>query len=253
MTTKSEQARLFFEAPERYLDKREFDIRIRAETVQEFTNGKAFDRILDIGCGNGSISLPLLTPQRRLTLLDISSNMLTTARGKIPPDLMNNVELVNEGFLTAPLEPGTYDLVLCIGVLAHVDSPADVIARIAQVLKPGGCAILEFTDSYHFMGRAVVLYHRLLNLFRPATYSLNHICQREIVQTCCNYELKASAFYRYCLPPPGSHRLFDQETLYRVTRTVFGPLNHNRSKWLGNEFIYRLERQAYPPAGTATP
>lgn len=243
MTTKTEQARLFFEAPERYLDKREFDIRLRAETVQEFTRGRAFDRILDIGCGNGSISLPLLTPQRRLTLLDISSNMLATARGKIPPDLMNNVELVNESFMTVRLEPSTYDLVLCIGVLAHVDSPADVIQRVAGVLKPGGFAILEFTDSYHFMGRAVVLYHRLLNGFRPSTYSLNHIRERDIVQTCCKYELKASAFYRYCLPPPGSHRLFGQETLYRVTRMVFGPLNRNRSKWLGNQFIYRLERQ----------
>ena len=220
--TKTEQARLFFEAPERYLDRREFDIRIRAETVQEFTQGRIFDCILDIGCGNGSISLPLLTPQRRLTLLDISSNMLATARGKIPPDLMNNVELVNEGFMTAPLEPGAYDLVLCIGVLAHVDSPADVIEKVARILKPGGCAILEFTDSYHFMGRAVVLYHRLLNRFRPTTYSLNHIHEREIVQTCRKCELKASAFYRYCLPPPGSHRLFDQETLYRMTRMMFG-------------------------------
>lgn len=242
MTTKTEQARLFFEAPERYLDKREFDIRIRAETVQEFTRGRSFESILDIGCGNGSISLPLLTPQRRLTLLDISSNMLATARGKIPPELIDNVELVNEGFMTAPLALGSYDLVLCIGVLAHVDRPADVIARITQMLKPEGCAILEFTDSYHFMGRAVVLYHRLLNHFRPATYSLNHIHAREIVETCRACDLQASAFYRYCLPPPGSHRLFDQETLFRLTRMVFGTPDRNRSKWLGNEFIYLLER-----------
>ena len=114
------------------------DIRIRTETVQEFTRGRTFQSILDIGCGNGSISLPLLTPERRLTLLDISSNMLATAREKIPTNLINHVELVNEGFMKASFEPGTYDLVLCLGVLAHVDSPADVIAKVARILKPAG-------------------------------------------------------------------------------------------------------------------
>lgn len=241
MTTKTEQARLFFDIPDKYLNRREFDIRIRTETVQEFTRGRIFQSILDIGCGNGSISLPLLTPQRRLTLLDISSNMLATARGRIPTDLMNHVELVNESFMTASFEPGAYDLILCLGVLAHVDSPADVIAKVARILKPGGCVILEFTDSYHFMGRSIVLYHRFLNRFRPSTYPLNHIREREVVRTCRENELRTSAFYRYSLPPPGSHRILGQETLYQMTRMVFGPSNSNRCKWLGNEFIYRLE------------
>jgi 2-polyprenyl-3-methyl-5-hydroxy-6-metoxy-1,4-benzoquinol methylase len=242
VTTKTEHAKLFFDAPERYLDRREFDIRIRTETVQQFTEGRALERILDIGCGNAAISLPLLTPQRRLTLLDISSNMLATARRKIPPHLGDNVEIINEGFMTARLESGAYDLVLCIGVLAHVDSPADVIGKVAQLLKPGGCAIVEFTDSYHFMGRAVVTYHHLLNCIRPATYSLNQIHERDVLEACLKCGLKPSAFYRYCLPPPGSHRLFGQETLYRLTRMAFGPVHRNRSKWLGNEFIYRLEQ-----------
>jgi 2-polyprenyl-3-methyl-5-hydroxy-6-metoxy-1,4-benzoquinol methylase len=242
MTTKTEHARIFFDDPEKYLDRREFDIRLRAETVQTLTQGRPLDRILDIGCGNGAISLPLLTTERRLTLLDISQNMLAAARRRIPQNLMNNVEFVNQGFMAASLDPGAYDLVLCIGVLAHVDSPNDVVARVASLLKPGGCAILEFTDSYHFMGRAVVLYHRLLNRFRPATYSLNCIREREVMQSCDEHQLRPSAFYRYCLPPPGSHRLFDQETLYRLTRTVFGPSDRNRIKWLGNQLIYRLEK-----------
>jgi len=211
--------------------------------VQEFTRGRTFQSILDIGCGNGSISLPLLTPERRLTLLDISSNMLATAREKIPTNLINHVELVNEGFMKASFEPGTYDLVLCLGVLAHVDSPADVIAKVARILKPGGCVILEFTDSYHFMGRSVVLYHRILNRFRRSPYPLNHIREREVVRTCCENKLRTSAFYRYSLPPPGSHRMFGQKTLYQMTRMLFGPSNRNRCKWLGNEFIYRLENQ----------
>jgi len=35
MATKTEQVRLFFESPDRYLCRREFDIRVRMETVEE--------------------------------------------------------------------------------------------------------------------------------------------------------------------------------------------------------------------------
>jgi len=241
MATKTERVRLFFESPDRYLCRREFDIRIRMETVEELTRGRAFEHALDIGCGNGAISLPLLTPRRRLVLLDMSSSMLARARAKVPRDLLNNVDLVNEGFMTAPLEPQSYDLVVCIGVLAHVESPADVIAKIARVLKPGGSVILEFTDSYHFAGRAIVFYHRLLNCLRPAPYTLNRLRMRDIVQSCLRHGLRPSTFYRYSLPPPGAHRFFEQETLYKMTRLLFGRVNHNRNRWLGNEFIYEFE------------
>ena len=62
----------------------------------------------------------------------------------------------------ANLEPESFDLVLCIGVLAHVDSPATVIAEIERIAKPGASVILEFTDSFHSWSVPVVVYQRLL-------------------------------------------------------------------------------------------
>jgi len=168
MTSKTAQAKLAFEKPQRYLSRREYDIRVRRETVQELVEGRNFDRILDIGCGDGSISLPLLTASRRLTLVDVSGNMLTLAQGKVPAALMNNIELINDDFLSARVDSGTYDLILCIGVLAHVDSPDQIIAKIASALKPGGAVILEFTDSYHLWGRVDVVFQNLWQHVRPA-------------------------------------------------------------------------------------
>ena len=60
VASKSPQVKSWFENPNQYLQRRNFDIRIRLETVQGFTKGATFGRVLDIPCGDGSISLPLL-------------------------------------------------------------------------------------------------------------------------------------------------------------------------------------------------
>jgi SAM-dependent methyltransferase len=50
------------------------------ETVQELVRLSGDARVLDIGCGDGSISLPLLTGKTSLTLLDLSAKMLSIAK-----------------------------------------------------------------------------------------------------------------------------------------------------------------------------
>src|ERR1039458_4372141 len=53
MTSKADHVKALFDVPGKYLGPRRFDIEIRVETVQEFTKNLTFDRVLDIGCGNG--------------------------------------------------------------------------------------------------------------------------------------------------------------------------------------------------------
>ena len=42
--------------------------------------------------------------------------------------------------LPAAVTSGSYDLVLCHGLLEVVDSPAETLAAVAGALRPGGCA-----------------------------------------------------------------------------------------------------------------
>ena len=71
-----ELVRTFFDQPQNYLERKRFDIRLRAETTKTFLEGTNCTKIIDIGCGDGSVSLPLLLSDRYLTLLDLSSTML---------------------------------------------------------------------------------------------------------------------------------------------------------------------------------
>jgi predicted TPR repeat methyltransferase len=89
MSTKIDEVKSLFESPQPYLERRRYNINIRAETVQYFLRNREFTRILDIGCGDGSVSIPLLNPQPELTLLDLSANMLSAAQSNIPSNLSN--------------------------------------------------------------------------------------------------------------------------------------------------------------------
>lgn len=242
ITSKAERVRTLFEVPEKYLRPRHFDIRIRAETVQQFTEKLTVDNVLDIGCGDGSLSLPLLPRCKRLTLLDLSSKMLELARKKVPVERLNDVDLINGNFIGAKLQPQSFDLILCIGVLAHVDSPAAVIAEVTRLAKPGASVILEFTDSFHFWGVPIVVYQNVLKLFRPQPYALNRLRRRQVIGLCHENGLKESVVYRYGLPPLGTAKIAGQEKTFRLTRYWFGPSNQNRNRWMGNQFIYRLQK-----------
>jgi 2-polyprenyl-6-hydroxyphenyl methylase/3-demethylubiquinone-9 3-methyltransferase len=248
MAPKSEQVKALFEVPEKYLGPRQYDINIRVDVVGKFTDALKFERALDIGCGNGAISLPLLSRCKKLTLLDLSAGMLDLARTRIPVERRSDVELINADFLATEFEPHSFDLICCIGVLAHVDSPAEVIAKVSQLAKPGALIILEFTDSFHFWGVPVVLYQKALKLLRPEPYKLNRLKKQQILQMFQANGLETAALYRYGLPPIGSSKLLNQEQMYQATRYLFGPSDHNRNSWMGNQFIYCLQKRAVSQA-----
>ena len=78
------------------------------------------------------------------------------------------------------LDSKSFDLIVCVGVLAHVDSPVAVIEKVAQLARPGGSVIMEFTDSFHLWSVPIVLYQNLLKLLRPQPYRLNRLSRRQL-------------------------------------------------------------------------
>lgn len=229
-----------FESPEWYLRGRRYNIEIRRETVQSFLAGRKPARILDIACGDGSLSIPLLTPANHLTLLDLSSAMLQAAKNHIPDALLPNVRFINEDFLRAGLQPHSFDLITCVGLFAHVDSPKEVIAKVASLLSPSGVVIAESTDAGHFLNRSSVMYQRILRSFGRDRYSLTLTTRHQIVDMFREQGLELSGLFRYTLSAlvPRIERVLSQRALYRMVRVVYGSAGHNRNAWLGKECLY---------------
>jgi ubiquinone/menaquinone biosynthesis C-methylase UbiE len=246
---KIDEVKSLFEVPEPYLKRRRFNIDIRSETVRYFLRNREFTRMLDVGCGDGSASIPLLAAQKTLTLLDFSTNMLSIALSKVPQDLRQNVQTINQDFSSAKIDPRSFDLIICLGLLAHVDSPKDVINKIAQLLSPSGIVIMQSTDSGGFLTRLGVSYRRILEAFGRMKYRYTLTTTNQVVQMFAACGLELSEIYRYSLPSlPVIDRIFSQRALYKYVRLAYGPAQNNYNTWPGKECIYLFTATSRPPS-----
>jgi SAM-dependent methyltransferase len=238
---KVHQVRSVFENAPRYLNSRQVDMRVRSETVKTFAASLNARRVLDIGCGDGSISLPLLNGTSQLTLLDLSASMAARAKANVPEDLAGNVEVRNEDFMAASFEPGSFDLIVAVGVLAHVDSPNDFLAKVSELLRPGGSLIVEFTDCRHLAGRLERFASRLKEIIAPAKYSTNRLSVRPVFALFDCHGMKLETAFRYArIPIPGIEKVVTHDFSYKVVELIFGRCPNNKNAWLGNEYICLL-------------
>jgi len=236
----------FFDDSDPYL-RRSYNIRLRSETVREMVGTRQPESILDIGCGDGSLSLQLLTGQNRLLLVDVTKTMLDVAMSRVPETLRPTVKSFHGDFLKAALEPASFDLILCLGVLAHVDSPTDVVARICTLLKPGGMAIVTISSGRHPLGWLRARYVGMRDLFISPLYKLKWLSPRQVLRQFLNGGLEVKQKFQYNFPAPFMDRLLSNERLYSRIRRIHGSAANNRRPWMGSEGIYALEKAIEKP------
>ncbi|MET8676453.1 methyltransferase domain-containing protein [Streptomyces sp. NPDC004647] len=100
-------------------------------------------RILDVGLGQGTQALRLARAGHKVTGLESDPQMLTTVRTALacePEGIRERVRLIEgDGRETGVhFLPGSFDVVLCHGVLMYIAEPDPLLAGLARVLAPGG-------------------------------------------------------------------------------------------------------------------
>jgi len=93
--------------------------------------------VLDLGCGTGQLSVPLLELRRRVVSLDLDRGRLDELRDACGDKGLTADALIADA-AALPCGSGTFDGVVCREVIEHIDAPGPVLAEIHRVLKPGG-------------------------------------------------------------------------------------------------------------------
>src|ERR1043166_2404326 len=94
MNSTTERAKVFFHNPDLYLTKN-YDISLRAAIVKQLLGEINNCRILDLGCGDGTISSQFLPANNHVTMVDMSAEMLERAKRATPEEYVAQVEYVH--------------------------------------------------------------------------------------------------------------------------------------------------------------
>lgn len=102
------------------------------------------ERVLDIACGTGLVTLPAaraVGPAGRVVATDLSARMVEVVAERAAAEGLAQVEAERRGAEDLGLDGGSFDVVLCALGLMYVPDPVAALSEFRRVLAPGGRAL----------------------------------------------------------------------------------------------------------------
>ncbi len=121
--------------------------------------------ILDVGCGFGSTTLPLidLFPDATIVASELSLSMLFVLKKKLEAlHLQDKCLLVQLNAEELNFCNNSFDVVVGAAILHHLFHPERVLAKLTHILKPGGVAVFfePFENGMSIMG---LIFNSIIN------------------------------------------------------------------------------------------
>lgn len=109
--------------------------------------------LIDLGGGFGRLSNLYAPKFTQCLLFDYSQNNLNQAKIRFEQVGIKNVKTLKGDIYTLPFANESFDTVLMIRVIHHLEQPEIAIIEVNRILKKEGFFILEFPNKIHFKNR----------------------------------------------------------------------------------------------------
>lgn len=119
------------------------NLQTNLEFLAEANLLKPNDKILEVGCGIGSIVYELSRQGYDIVGTDISREAITYGLGKYE-DIRLEVQAAEE----VQFEDETFDVVLSFDLFEHIAAVEKHISEVFRVLRPGGYYLLQTPNKY---------------------------------------------------------------------------------------------------------
>jgi len=105
-------------------------------------------RVLELGCGEGGIIIPLAFnfPNSTYLGVDLSSTAIAHGKSLISRLGLKNAELICQNLMEFPAEAGTFDYIISHGILSWVPEPVrqQILGICSRHLAPRGVAYISY-------------------------------------------------------------------------------------------------------------
>lgn len=200
-------------------------------------NAASADRIVDIGCGTGIVSIAAARlPARQgaeVIGLDLSEGMLNFARQKAAMEKLERTLTFVRGDAEAiEMDDASADAVVSLYALLHLPNPDKCLAEIHRILKPGGRVAIAVGSSPNLFS---------LDGIRAGFARITRtIARARGMERAANEHIDALARVHLPKPPDednpelsSSHHDFSGSLSDLVTKAGFVDV---RTSWLGREY-----------------
>ena len=212
----------------------------RQQIVAELCSNK-HGRLLDCATGTGEVTLAALLSGTfdSAVINDLSTEMLLRSRRLLESsaEFKGNLEFVNSSVfeLSDSISPGSCDLILCVGLIAHVGDLDGLMGMFRSLLSEDGHLLFQTTLLDHV---GVRITRRLSERrhIRKNGYAIKHYWHADVVEACSRNGLSATACRRGGLDIP---------FLDRVAPRIGHFIEDRFAHWMersGSEAIYVLTR-----------
>lgn len=105
-------------------------------------------KILEVGCGDGSITLPLSRLGGTVRAFDLDENLVHGVKRSIAERGITNITVNRDDAYTFDANDVKYDVIVISEVLEHTDQPADIVSKLRTHLAPRGILIATVPNGY---------------------------------------------------------------------------------------------------------
>ena len=156
------------------------------------------DRVLDVGCATGYLASRLQARGATVVGLELDERAAAEARRFCEAVHVGDVETME-----LPLEPGSFDAIVCGDFIEHLRDPEAFLARIRPLLRPDGRLAISTPNVANWAMRLGLLFGR----FRYTEWGIldrthTHLFTRKTLQECLEAAGYLVSVFDFTVPVP---------------------------------------------------
>lgn len=189
---------------------------------------KPTDKILDVGCGPGTITCGLskYVPSGSVTGIEPTPELLNEAKSTLDATDIRNVDFQLASAYKLPFEDGSFDIIHCHQVLLHLETPELALSEMKRVVKPTGyvcCkdADIELTTVYPEEYNKTIKYYFMQKTKVSSTNPRRGRSLRELALS-VGFELRHinASVSNWCVSNDNDRKWFSDTYINRITNSL---------------------------------